>query len=48
MENHCLCRETVNGNPAADDDVRLIGNFWGNAVSTDKSTWSGVKGQFNK
>jgi hypothetical protein len=25
-----------------------VGNFWGGGVATDKSTWSGVKGQYNK
>jgi hypothetical protein len=28
--------------------AHYIGNFWGGTVATDKSTWSGVKGQFNK
>jgi hypothetical protein len=25
-----------------------VGNIWGNTISTDKSTWSGVKGSYNK
>jgi len=28
--------------------ARYRGNFWGGTVSTDKSTWGTVKGQYNK
>ena len=26
----------------------FLGNFWEGAVSTDKSSWGGIKGQFEK
>ncbi len=36
------------GNPAVSDGAMYCGNFWGGQVSTDKSTWGKVKGNYNK
>jgi hypothetical protein len=38
----------ANGNPAVAEGASYCGNFWGGQVSADKSTWSGVKGQYKK
>lgn len=38
----------ASGNPAVVEGASFCGNFWGGQVSTNKSTWSGVKGQVGK
>ena len=48
LPNGDIYKNVDEGGPLLYATPTYAGNFWGNSVGTDKSSWGGVKGQYNK